>query len=125
MLIIRTKVKPSRIHGLGLFTLEPLRKRQRIWKFNPIIDQVIDKRLMWSLPLLTREYMSHFTWQDENGNYFISLDNSKFMNHSDDANTESRHPKSPFCYANRVIAAGEELTCNYETLGPDYQKLPE
>jgi SET domain-containing protein len=120
MLIIRTEVKPSAIHGLGLFTLDYLSKDQIYWEPNPIIDRVLDKRLMALLPRLTREYMYHYSWQDKNGDFYISLDNDKFMNHSDTPNTYSGHPK--FCFANRDIDAGEELTCDYTEFGTDWQK---
>jgi SET domain-containing protein len=121
MLIIRTEVRPSKIHGLGLFTLDYLSKDQIIWEENPIIDQCITRELLETLPLVAQEYVHHYGWLDEDGDFFISLDNDKFMNHSDDPNTDNDHPE--FCFAVCDIPAGEELTCNYHLFGTDYQKM--
>jgi SET domain-containing protein len=121
MLIIKTRVGPSEIHGFGLFTEEDLRFGQVYWELNPIIDQIVKKEQMATLPKLTREYMYHYSWKDENGDFYISLDNDKFMNHADDANTDNAHPK--YCFANRDIKTGEELTCDYTKFGTDWQKL--
>lgn len=121
MLIIRTRVAPSEIHGLGLFTEEALVKDQVIWDINPIIDHVITRPLLETLPSIVQEFVHHFSWQDEAGNFFISLDNDRFMNHSDNPNIENDHPR--FCFALRDIKAGEELTCDYMKFGTAYQKI--
>jgi hypothetical protein len=112
MLVIKTEVKPSKIHGLGLFTLEDLKKGQALWKKHPIIDMTIAVRVIESLPELTREMMYRYTWRDKKGNFLISLDNDKFMNHSEDPNTDGDN-------AIRDIKAGEELTSCYEMTEPE------
>lgn len=111
MLVIKTRVAPSEIHGLGLFTEEDLVKGQIYWVVNKIIDQSITRTEMASLPSLTQKYLRHYAWQDTNGDCYISLDNDKFMNHSDSPNTDGDHPE--FCITSRDIKAGEELTCDY------------
>lgn len=120
MLTIKTRVAPSKVHGLGLFTEEHLSKEQIIWVQNPIIDKCIPKDLLETLPLIMQEYLHHFSWQDEDGDFFISFDNDKYMNHSDNPNTRNDHPE--FCFALCDIAAGEELTCDYMKFGTGYQK---
>ncbi len=38
MMLIRTRVAPSTIHGMGLFTVEPAVKGTPIWRFEPGFD---------------------------------------------------------------------------------------
>ena len=121
MLVIKTEVKPSKIHGLGLFTLEDLKKGQALWKKHPVIDMAIAVRVIESLPELTREMMYRYTWRDKAGNFLISLDNDKFMNHAENPNTDGDN-------AIRDIEAGEELTSNYDmSTAEEYEamKIPE
>jgi SET domain-containing protein len=120
MLIIRTRVAPSEIHGLGLFTEEDLVKDQVIWEVNPLIDKTIEKQWLETLPLVAQEFVHHYAWV-EGHHYLVSLDNDRFMNHSDDPNIENDHDK--FCFALRDIEAGEELTCDYAKFGTAYQKI--
>ncbi len=119
MLVIKTHLAPSEIHGLGLFTDEDIIKGQVIWEFYPIIDKSIDKRWFETLPPVVQESVRHYAWVDD-GEYYLSLDNDRFMNHSDDPNIENDHDK--FCIANRDIKAGKELTCDYQQYGTKYQK---
>lgn len=112
MLLIKTEVKPSEIHGLGLYTLEDLKKGQALWKKHPIMDQMIAIRVIESLPEQARDHMYRYTWRDDDGNFLISLDNDKFMNHSEDPNTDG---DNALC----DIKAGEELTSCYEMTEPE------
>lgn len=121
MLIIETEIKPSPIHGLGLFTKQRLVKDQIIWELNPIIDQCITEDLLATLPHIAQQFVRHYAWFDDDGDFYVSLDNDKYMNHSDTPNTDNDHPK--FCFALCAIDAGEELTCNYHLFGTDYQKM--
>lgn len=112
MLLIKTEVKPSEIHGLGLFTLEDLKKGQALWKRHPIMDMTIAVRVIESLPEQARDHMYRYTWREDDGSFIISLDSDKFMNHSEDPNTDG---ENALC----DIKAGEELTCNYDMSGPE------
>jgi len=120
MLIIKTRVAPSEIHGLGLFTEEDLVKDQVVWEVNPLIDKAIEKQWLETLPLVAQEFVHHYAWLEGN-HYYVSLDNDRFMNHSDDPNIENDHEK--FCFALCDIKAGEELTCDYMQFGTGYQKI--
>ena len=40
MLLVKTYVAPSAVHGLGLFAAEPIARGACIWRFDPRIDRL-------------------------------------------------------------------------------------
>ena len=44
MMLIRTVVRPSSIHGMGLFALERIPKGTEIWRFEPGFDRTFARR---------------------------------------------------------------------------------
>ncbi len=115
MFLIRTSLRPSSIHGIGVFTDEPIQKGQVVWVFDPRIDICIPLDEMENFPPAMQEFFHRLTYVEKmNGRAMMILcaDNAKYMNHSSQPNlldTEDQLRE----YAVRDIAAGEELTCNY------------
>jgi len=64
------------------------------------------------LPPLGRELLNHYGYLSEffPGGYVLNCDNARFINHSDDPNTDNT---TEFSYALRDIQPGEEITCDY------------
>lgn len=116
MLLIRTRVAPSRIHGLGLFAAEFVARGTPVWRFQPGFDQAFSPAQLAALPPLTREHVRWFGFvRREDGHFILSGDHACFMNHAADPNTGAL-PEAPppvTTVALRDIAAGEELTCDY------------
>src|SRR3989344_3561957 len=74
MLLIKTKLKKSSIHGFGLFADENIKKGRIIWKFNPTIDKKITKKEMNLLPDLAKKYLIKYAFLDHEGNWILCGD---------------------------------------------------
>jgi len=126
MLTIKSVVRPSPIHGLGCFAAESVAQGQVVWEFHPAIDRRFAPHELARLPAAILEHFRTYAWVNPVDNCVLfSGDHSKFFNHSDDANTKMT-PDGYRCVACRDIAAGEELTCNYQELPdiPDPSRTP-
>ncbi len=143
MILVPTQVRPSAIHGMGLFTVEPIAKGTPFWRFHAGFDQVFARKTEieghplirppgtfspiggegWeSLPETTRRHLRWFGWVSrEDGSVILSGDHACFMNHSPAPNTGLPEDATPpfTTVALRDIAAGEELTCDYHAFDAD------
>ena len=50
MLVVKTKIKNSPIHGIGLFAEEFIPKGTLVWKLNKKFDLIYTKKQFNSLP---------------------------------------------------------------------------
>lgn len=116
MMLIRTRVGPSGIHGLGLFAFEPVARGTPVWRFLPGFDHDFSPESFAELPEPARGHTRWFCFVCRQSRHVIlSGDHACFINHSSNPNTgASASPALPVTtVALRDIAAGEELTCNY------------
>lgn len=113
MLIIKSYIAPSTIHGLGVFSVEALPKGTRIWELMEGIDIVIPRTTLATVPEMIRLFFEVYAYPHPNRDdqLVIDADNSRFINHSEEPNTEFSRGTSG--YTLRDIAEGEEITCNY------------
>lgn len=119
MLLIRTSVRQSPIHGLGVFAEEPIRAGQQIWAYEPMIDRVVPEAALGDYPAHMVDYLETYCeYFPEHGVLVLSGDNDRFTNHSDDPNSVVVLPNGPEAQviAARDIAAGEEITCDYAVI---------
>lgn len=112
MILVKAEVRPSPIHGLGLFALEPIAKNTVVSQWRSGVDFVLSDRDWHLLPTELREFLIEFAWRDWKGNYYGSSGISRYTNHSSTPNLTYDALTRASC-ANRAIAAGEELTENY------------
>ena len=113
MFLIKTRLGPSAIHGNGVFAGEAVTAGQTIWRFHPPFDQVFSEDQVNELPPAAKAFVDAYAYRSlQLGNKLVlSGDNARFLNHSDDPNTEER----PFASAaRRSIAIDEEITCDYD-----------
>jgi uncharacterized protein len=122
MFIIKTFVGPSAIHGNGVFSCEDLPAGEVVWRFHPPFDQVLSDSEVAELPLAAQNYLEIYAYRclDLGGKLVLSGDHARFLNHSDDSNTEE---KPFFSIARKPIAAGEEITCDYGAFCADWSGL--
>lgn len=116
MMLIRTRVAPSTIHGMGLFTQEPVLKGTPVWRFEPGFDRDFSPEQFATLPVLAREHTRWFSYVSQaDGHRILSGDHSCFMNHAAAPNTGAPADSQPpiITVALRDLAAGEEITCDY------------
>lgn len=121
MLIVHTDIGPSNIAGIGLFTRLVIRAGTVVWKNDSRSHLKIPRDVAATMPELAQAFLrSHATLRDDG--WFVTWDNSQFINHSDDANLIFNFTGD--LIAARDIAAGEELTENYASLG-EIEPFPE
>lgn len=117
MMMVETELKPSRIHGLGVFLTQPVKRGDLIWRFDGRIDRVYTEEEIASLPAHVQDYLRIYsTWHEANGVYVLCGDNGRFFNHSDTPTTVSNAISFGEDRAARDLEAGEELTSDYATI---------
>lgn len=109
MMLIRTYLDRSAIHGIGIFAADFIPKGTKVWEFTPDIDRVITDAQLLSLPPVQREWVFIHSYRDPaEGQLFLLADNASHFNYSVQPNTIGADPTSS--YAACDISAGEELT---------------
>lgn len=118
MMLVETFLAPSSIDGIGLFSFSPIKKGTRLWQIDHRIDRTYIEEKVEQFPSLMRGFIHRYAYHcTHTGLWILCGDNGRFFNHSDAPNTmENYKVPDPFGIdiAARDIAAGEELTTNYE-----------
>jgi len=109
MLLIKTYLDRSSIHGLGVFAGEFIRKGTKVWRFVQGFDRVYSPQAFAKLPKPAQDFIQQYGYGVD-GQILLTVDHDHHMNHSDDANTCWR---IDHIVARRNIAKGEEITNNY------------
>lgn len=119
MFIVQTYVGPSGIHGVGCFAGEDLAAGQTIWRFARGLDLVIPFEQIAVAPKAFQDYLAMYAYisPQVEGVMVLSCDHAKFLNHSDDPNTDIVGETT---FARRSIAKGEEITCDYRVCCADF-----
>lgn len=116
MMLIKTQVRPSAIHGLGLFACALVRAGTPIWQFQPGFDHDFSPAEFAALPVVARAHTRWFCYvRRADGHVILSGDHACFINHSLTPNTGAPPGAAATAatQALRDIAPGEEITCNY------------
>lgn len=99
-----TVVRPSAIHGLGLFAARPIRAGETVLDWSGCARPLSDEQVA-SLPAEERRYVSRI-----DGRYVLLQAPARFVNHSCDPNARGGAGRDT---ALRDIAEGEEITVDY------------
>lgn len=114
MLLVKTRLGPSNIQGIGLFADEFIAKGTLVQKFLPGVDQELAADTVAALPDTTQSAMRHFCYKHKvRGTYVLCADNARFLNHSDTPNLTGGGSAEEIDVAVRDIQKGEELTVDY------------
>ena len=117
MLMVRTELRASRIHGIGVFLSEPVRAGQLIWRFDSRIDRVYLDSELADMPGLLQEFLrTYSTLHADLRLWVLCGDNARHFNHSDTPNTRSLGIAFGDDIAARALPAGTELTSDYRTI---------
>jgi SET domain-containing protein len=119
MLLVKTTLSQSAIHGLGVMATEPIAAGAEIWRFQEGFDLEKSPEEITALPYNAQEWFKRFGYLDHRHNqYILSFDDARFINHSDNPNVRPNYEahKCGVGIAARAIAAGEELTINYREI---------
>lgn len=114
MLMVKTFLSISPLHGIGLFADEEIEAGKIVWRLNDTTSRVYSRdefekmKLELSLPaaeeLITSSYV-------RNGLVYYLCDRSKFINHSNTPNLAFQSDEIEVAIRN--IYRGEELLENY------------
>ena len=109
MLLIKTYLDKSPMHGLGVFAGEFIRKCAKIWRFVEGFDRFYSPKEFARLPKPARDYIRQHGYRVD-GEILLTVDHDHHMNHSDEPNTLLRNG---YAVARRNIRKGEEITNDY------------
>lgn len=119
MLLVKTKLGLSKIHGIGLFAAEFIPKGTITWKFIPGFDLEFSPHELAQLPPPSREQVLKYSYtHKKTGKYMLAGDDARFVNHSDAPNIVAGHSdirEEGTDIAARDIQEGEELTIDYKS----------
>jgi SET domain-containing protein len=117
------EVRSSKIHGLGLFAKKKILKDTKWWHARPQDVLIITKKQFLTLENSHKSSMMNdyiqilltYSYYERNLDALIfCLDNSRFVNHSNNANSGASKDENGFCaVALRDIQPGEEITEDY------------
>jgi hypothetical protein len=116
MLLVRTRLGQSRIHGIGLFADEFIREGTTVWIFHPVIDIRLTEEQIAELSEPCQEQTRRYTYREKHtGKYVLCGDDARFFNHSPSPNCIDifNGEENDLTVALRDIRPGEELTCDY------------
>ena len=124
MLLVPTYVRPSQVEGVGVFAAQDIPAGTLIWRLDERFDRLIHRRDVTDQPETVRQFIERYAYPYPHGPdlLIVELDNGRFMNHSDEPNTDFLDPDAGF--TRRAIAADEELLCNYSEFDPGFAMLP-
>ena len=117
MMMCETELRPSPIHGIGVFLLEPVKAGQLIWRFDSRIDRIYSEAEVASLPTRMRRFIQTYsTWHEGLKLWILCGDNGRHFNHSARPSTMSEAVGFGDDVALTDLPAGAELTSDYTTI---------
>jgi SET domain-containing protein len=119
VLLVKTKLSTSTIHGFGVLADEQIPAGKEVWKFQPGFDLEKSEEEMKCLPEVASGWFKNFGYLDHHFNkYILSFDNARFINHSEEPNLRPDYTRDSrgVGIAQKAIEAGEELTINYREI---------
>ena len=109
MLLVKTYLDKSAIHGLGVFAGEFIRKGTKIWRFVDGFDRAYSPRQFARLPKQARDFVRFYGYLVD-GEIILTGDHDYHINLSDDANT---YLHNGYAMARRNIRKDAEITNDY------------
>lgn len=117
MILVKTYIKQSPIHGIGIFANEFIQKGTKIWQFTENFDLKYTEEEIKTFPQQIQDYLKRYAWLSKTSKkYCFSSDNGKYFNHSIKNNVQSYYTNEQLeviTYALRDIEKDEELLDNY------------
>lgn len=121
MLTIKTNIKNSSIHGIGLFAAEYIPKWTIVRKFQENFDQRRSDEDFKKLPKLVQEnIIFYWYYNKEEWWYILDGDNSRFTNHSKKPNIEKLNNTETITI--KDIKIGDEIMEDYDNFDQLKQK---
>lgn len=113
MFLIKRKLAPSTLHGIGVFADEDIPKGAIVYRHTPELDIQLTDEQFRALEQAEQETILHYGYRDKRtGLYRLDHDDIRFVNDSRNPNI-GYEEDSGNIIALREIAHGEELTQSY------------
>ncbi len=111
MFYIKVDIGPSKLHRIGLFAQENVKKDQKIYSVNGNLDLFLTEKEFSKLSENEQHTIKHYGFFDKRKNaWHLSFDDIRFCNHDPDGNMTL---SGTDLIAKRDIKSGEELTEDY------------
>jgi len=122
MLLVPTYLAESSIHGIGLFASKNIRARAVIWEFTPHFDVRVPISILHNSSSSIKNFLNHYGYipHDNPNHYVICMDNARFINHSDNPNTDDT---TGLTIAKKAIKKGEEIVSNYAEFDAEFESI--
>lgn len=122
MLLVKTYLAPSHIHGIGLFAAQPIPKDTLVWRLEPTLDLELTEAQIEALAPAARDQIRKYTYLDlVRGTYVLCGDDARFFNHSEAPNCHDfPDADGGTTVAARDIGEGEELTSDYSRFDAEH-----
>jgi uncharacterized protein len=123
MLLVKTYLDRSAIHGIGLFAGERIAKGTVIWRRSAVIDLLLGEEEIAALHPAAREQIEKYTYLDHMLRKFVLCgDDARFFNHSEAPNCHDYPDEDGgTTVAARDIELGEELTSDYALFDANHE----
>lgn len=123
MLLVRTYLEKSSIHGFGIFAREAIQSGVSVWEFHDKLDIKFTPEEFDRLPACVKEEIEWHMYEPEAGGpFYYEATMGKYMNHSRAPNVDFSVPGVGTAVRN--IQAGEELTCDYRQFMVNWEEIP-
>lgn len=119
MLLVQTYLDKSPIQGIGVYSRDFIAKGTLIWKLDQRFDRLIDVETWEAQTGPVKDYLDRYCYPRRSDPKYIvfEADDARYMNHADIPNCDFSH--GDVAHALTDIAAGEELTCDYNVFFAD------
>ena len=119
MLLVDTYLEKSSIQGMGVFSKTAIPMGALVWQLDLRFDRLIEVDVYESTTGAVKDYLDRYAYPRRSDPRFIvfEADDARYMNHADNPNCDFSRGDTAF--ALRDIAAGEELTCDYNVFFED------
>ena len=119
MFLIDTYLDKSKIHGVGVFSNENIKKGKQIKEEKPEFEMEFNKNNLQSMPLALAKLIDTHAYERKLGSgiLVLGLDNEKYLNHSDNPSVDDEG------VALKDIKIGDEITINYKDFDDNIKTL--
>jgi SET domain-containing protein len=117
MLLIAHYLAPSRIAGVGLFTAQPLRAGEPVYRCDPRTLLTLPDSELAAWPEAARHSLLRYLYRGRGADrleraWYFCVDDARFFNHSATPNCRWQ-PETERYVAAHDLPADTELTCDY------------
>ncbi len=121
MILVKTKLAKSSVHGIGLFADQFIPKGAVTWQYHSKFDSAFSQQEVNEMSEPARkQFLIYAFYYKKINAYVLCFDDQRFINHSYDLSKINIHTTPERDVAARDIQPGEELFCDYNNFDDSY-----